>query len=184
MVMGAVRQLLFDVAWSGLDVLFVDMPPGTGDAPLTLIQSAPLSGAVLVTTPQDLALSDARKALGMFQRLRVPILGLVQNMSHYACPACGELSHPFGQDGVRREAAARQLSWLGEFPLERALFEGSENGHPLVDARPDHPVSRLYREVGATVLQKLEAMGSASAGVSAGAPPVAEGRRPGPATAL
>jgi ATP-binding protein involved in chromosome partitioning len=150
MVQGAVTQLLHQSEWAHygeLDALIVDMPPGTGDAQLTLTQSVPLAGAVIVSTPQDIALIDARKAVQMFQRLNVPILGLVENMSHYRCPNCGHDAHIFGHGGARAEAERLGIPFLGEIPLELAIRETSDAGTPIVVKEPEGALSGVYREM-------------------------------------
>ena len=128
MVMSAITQMLREVAWGELDVLVVDMPPGTGDAQLTMAQATPLAGAVIVSTPQDLALIDARRGVAMFKRVEVPILGIVENMATFVCPHCGETSHIFGHGGARREAAKLGVPFLGEVPLNMAIRETSDSG--------------------------------------------------------
>ena len=127
MVMSAIQQMLRDVAWDNLDILVIDMPPGTGDAQLTLSQRAELAGAVIVSTPQDLALIDARKGLNMFQRVNVPVLGIVENMSHFICPSCGDRSDIFGHGGAAAEAARLGLPFLGEIPLDMAIRQTSDD---------------------------------------------------------
>lgn len=137
MVQSAVRQLLQDVNWPALDVLLIDLPPGTGDIHLTLVQKVPLSGAVIVSTPQDLALLDARKALAMFQKLNVPILGLVENMSLFTCPNCGHESAIFTHGGAEKEAERLQVPFLGAIPLHMALRESADAGKPYVQVHQD-----------------------------------------------
>ena len=143
MVTSALSQLLGDVAWAPLDVLVVDMPPGTGDAQLTMAQRVPLKGAVIVSTPQDLALVDARKGLAMFKKTQVPILGIVENMSVFVCPNCGHESHIFAHGGARRVAERLDVPFLGEIPLVPAIRETSDAGTPIVVQAP------LSREAGA-----------------------------------
>jgi len=140
MVMSALTQLLRDVAWSEADVMIVDMPPGTGDAQLTLAQQTPLSGAVIVSTPQDLALIDARKALAMFRKVNVPVLGIVENMSYFMCSNCGARHEIFGHGGARQEATRLGVPFLGEIPLDADLRERSDRGEPIVaaDAQGSH----------------------------------------------
>ncbi|MBN9000070.1 MAG: Mrp/NBP35 family ATP-binding protein, partial [Rhizobiales bacterium] len=134
MVMSALTQLLREVAWAPLDILVVDMPPGTGDAQLTMAQQVPLAGAVIVSTPQDLALLDARKGIAMFEKVSVPILGLIENMSYFCCPHCGARSDIFGHGGARHEAERLAVPFLGEIPLELAIRETSDAGTPIVAA--------------------------------------------------
>ena len=162
MVMSALQQLLHDVAWGPLDVLVVDMPPGTGDAQLTLAQTARLSGAIIVSTPQDIALLDARKGLNMFRKVDVPVLGIVENMSYFQCPHCGERSDVFSHGGARREAERLGVPFLGEIPLDIAIRETSDGGRPIVAAEPDGAHAAAYREIAAQVLDRLDA-GAAAA---------------------
>ncbi len=154
MVMSAVQQLIGDVAWGELDVLLIDMPPGTGDAQLTLSQRVPLTGAVIVSTPQDIALLDARRGISMFRKVEVPVLGLVENMSVFVCPHCGEGTHIFGSGGARAEAEKLGAPFLGEAPLALELRERCDAGEPAAadDASPSgqafHEIAaRLWREV-------------------------------------
>jgi ATP-binding protein involved in chromosome partitioning len=142
MLMGALQQLLTQVAWGRLDVLIVDLPPGTGDVQLTLCQRTQLTGAIVVSTPQDVALSDARKALNMFQLLKTPVLGLVENMSSYVCPNCGHEAHLFGHGGVAAEAARLGLPFLGEIPLALEVREGGDAGRPV--ALGEGPVAEAF----------------------------------------
>jgi ATP-binding protein involved in chromosome partitioning len=139
--------MLREVAWGELDVLVVDMPPGTGDAQLTMAQQVPLAGAVIVSTPQDLALIDARKGLNMFRRVDVPVLGIVENMSYFLCPHCGERSEIFGHGGAEHEAARIGVPFLGAVPLHAAIRQNSDAGTPIVvsEARGEH--ARIYREI-------------------------------------
>jgi len=156
MVMSALSQMLKDVAWGELDVLVVDMPPGTGDAQLTMAQQVPLAGAVIVSTPQDLALIDARKGLNMFRRVNVPVLGLVENMSTFICPHCGERSDIFGHGGAKAEAARLGVPFLGEVPLTLAIRETSDAGRPVVATDPSSPAAEAFREVAARAWAELE----------------------------
>ena len=156
MVMSALSQMLKDVAWGELDVLVVDMPPGTGDAQLTMAQQVPLAGAVIVSTPQDLALIDARKGLNMFRRVNVPVLGLVENMSTFICPHCGERSDIFGHGGAKAEAARLGVPFLGEVPLTLAIRETSDAGRPVVATDPSSPAAKAFREVAARAWAELE----------------------------
>jgi len=156
MVMSALSQMLKDVAWGELDVLVVDMPPGTGDAQLTMAQQVPLAGAVIVSTPQDLALIDARKGLNMFRRVNVPVLGLVENMSTFVCPHCGERSDIFGHGGAKAEAARLGVPFLGEVPLTLAIRETSDAGRPVVATDPSSPAAKAFREVAARAWAELE----------------------------
>ena len=147
LVAGAVRQLLTQVEWGELDYLICDLPPGTGDASLTLAQTVPLGGIVVVTTPQDAALNIAAKALAMFRRLDVPIIGVVENMSYFVCPHCGERTEIFSSGGGRRIAAERGVDFLGEIPLGVSIREQSDRGVPVVAALPDSPESAVYKEL-------------------------------------
>ncbi|MGK2921980.1 MAG: iron-sulfur cluster carrier protein ApbC [Methyloceanibacter sp.] len=156
MVMSALSQMLKDVAWGELDVLVVDMPPGTGDAQLTMAQQVPLAGAVIVSTPQDLALIDARKGLNMFKKVNVPVLGIVENMSTFLCPHCGERSDIFGHGGAKQEAGRLGVPFLGEVPLTMAIRETSDEGKPVVATDPDSPVAGAYRHIAATAWTELE----------------------------
>ena len=147
MVMGALQQLMGDVAWGALDVLIVDMPPGTGDAQLTMAQRVPLAGAVIVSTPQDLALIDARKGLNMFRRVNVPVIGIVENMSYFICPHCGGRSDVFTHGGAKHAAEEMGIPFLGEVPLDMAIREASDAGKPIVVAAPDGPHAAAYRAI-------------------------------------
>jgi ATP-binding protein involved in chromosome partitioning len=149
--------MLRDVAWDNLDVLVIDMPPGTGDAQLTLSQRAALSGAVIVSTPQDLALIDARKGLNMFRKVNVPVLGIVENMSHFICPDCGGRHEVFGHGGARAEAAAIGAPFLGEVPLEMEIRATSDEGNPIVISQPDGPHAQHYLAIAEKVLSGLGA---------------------------
>jgi len=155
MVQSAIQQMLRDVDWGPLDVLVVDMPPGTGDAQLTLAQQVPLSGAVIITTPQDLALLDATKGLNMFRKVDVPTLGIVENMSYFTCPHCGEHSNIFDAGGGRREAEKLGTDLLGEIPLDMAIRETSDGGQPIVVAQPDGEHARAYIGIAERIWSKL-----------------------------
>ncbi len=157
MVSSALEQMLRDVQWGELDVLVVDMPPGTGDAQLTLAQRVALSGAVIVSTPQDIALIDARKGLAMFRKVAVPVLGIVENMSYFLCPKCGERSEIFGHGGAREEAQKLGVPFLGEIPLHLDIRTTSDSGHPIVVDRPDSPHSQAYRNIAGRVWKQLSA---------------------------
>jgi ATP-binding protein involved in chromosome partitioning len=151
MVISALTQMLRDVEWGELDIMVVDMPPGTGDAQLTMAQQVPLAGAVIVSTPQDLALIDARKGLNMFTRVNVPVLGIVENMSYFLCPHCGERSDIFSHGGGRKEAKQLGVPFLGEVPLDMIIRETSDGGHPVVVSHPDAAHSHVYREIAAQI---------------------------------
>ena len=160
MVISAITQMLREVAWSedgGLDVLVVDMPPGTGDAQLTMSQNVPLSGAVIVSTPQDLALIDARKGINMFKRVDVPILGLVENMSHFVCDQCGKRHDIFGSGGAQAEAETIGVPFLGAVPLEMRIRETSDSGRPVVAIEPEGPHAKAYVEIARRAWDALEA---------------------------
>jgi len=155
MVQSAITQMLRDVNWGELDVLVVDMPPGTGDAQLTMAQSVPLAGAVIVSTPQDIALLDARKGLNMFRKVDVPVLGMIENMSYFCCPNCGHRSEIFGYGGARAEAERLGCEFLGEVPLDVAIREQSDRGEPIVMAVPDGPHAQVFRAMAARLWDKL-----------------------------
>jgi len=155
MVISALTQMLREVAWGELDVLVVDMPPGTGDAQLTMAQQVPLAGSVIVSTPQDLALIDARKGLNMFRRVDVPVLGIVENMSYFLCPDCGGRHDIFGHGGARAEAEKLGVPFLGEVPLNMQIRETSDAGTPVVVSDPDNPHAAIYRDIAAKVMAEL-----------------------------
>jgi ATP-binding protein involved in chromosome partitioning len=157
MVQSALTQMMNDVAWAPLDVLVIDMPPGTGDAQLTIAQRVPLKGAVIVSTPQDLALTDARKGLAMFRKTQVPILGIVENMSLFVCPHCGQESHIFGHGGARQTALALGAPFLGEIPLVPAIRETSDAGTPIVALRPQSPETAAFLLIAKEVAAKIAA---------------------------
>ena len=156
MVMSAITQMLRDVAWGTLDILVVDMPPGTGDAQLTLAQNVPLKGAVIISTPQDLSLIDARRGLAMFRKVNVPVLGIVENMSYFQCPHCGTRSDIFGHGGARQEAERLAVPFLGEIPLHMSIRATSDAGTPVVESEPDGPHAAIYRAIGAKVRDQLQ----------------------------
>jgi ATP-binding protein involved in chromosome partitioning len=156
MVMSAITQMLRDVAWGTLDILVVDMPPGTGDAQLTLAQNVPLKGAVIISTPQDLSLIDARRGLAMFRKVNVPVLGIVENMSYFQCPHCGTRSDIFGHGGARHEAERLGVPFLGEIPLHMSIRTTSDLGTPVVESEPDGPYAAIYRAIGAKVRDQLQ----------------------------
>ncbi|HEY4141739.1 MAG TPA: iron-sulfur cluster carrier protein ApbC [Pseudolabrys sp.] len=165
MVMSAITQMLHEVEWGKLDVMVVDMPPGTGDAQLTMAQQVPLKGAVIVSTPQDLALIDARRGVAMFKRVNVPVLGVVENMSYFLCPECGTRSDIFSHGGARHEAERLGVPFLGEVPLHMAIREKSDAGLPVVATDPDSPHTEIYRDIAARVLEQIK--GGASSGRTA-----------------
>ena len=162
MVMSALTQMMREVEWGTLDVMVVDMPPGTGDAQLTMAQQVPLKGAVIVSTPQDLALIDARRGIAMFKRVNVPVLGIVENMSTFICPSCGTRSDIFGHGGARREAERLNVPFLGEVPLDMAIRETSDAGLPIVATQPDGPHAAAYRAIAKAVQAQLTGGAAAS----------------------
>ena len=156
MVMSALRQMLREVAWGELDCLVVDMPPGTGDAQLTMAQSVPLAGAVIVSTPQDLALIDARRGIAMFERTNVPVLGIIENMSYFVCPHCGGRTDVFAHGGARQEAETSGVPFLGEIPLDIAIRESSDAGDPIVASAPQSPHARAYGAIARALRTRLD----------------------------
>jgi ATP-binding protein involved in chromosome partitioning len=156
MVMSAITQMLREVEWGKLDVMVVDMPPGTGDAQLTMAQQVPLKGAVIVSTPQDLALLDARRGVAMFKRVNVPVLGVVENMSYFLCPECGTRSDIFSHGGARHEAERLGVPFLGEVPLHMTIREKSDAGLPVVATEPDGPHAKIYRDIAVKVLAQIK----------------------------
>jgi len=161
MVISALTQMLREVEWGTLDVMVVDMPPGTGDAQLTMAQQVPLKGAVIVSTPQDLALIDARRGIAMFKRVNVPVLGIVENMSYFLCPECGTRSDIFSHGGARHEAERLGVPFLGEVPLHMTIREKSDAGLPVVATEPDGPHAKIYRDIAANVRDQLKGAGRA-----------------------
>lgn len=159
MVAGAIGQLLSDVAWGSLDVLVIDMPPGTGDAQLTLVRKAVLTGAVIVSTPQDIALLDARRAVTMFEKTNVPVLGLVENMSYFCCPNCDHRTELFGHGGARAEAERLKVPFLGEIPLLADIRLSADEGAPVVIRQPDSEAGAAYRRLAGEVAELLEKRG-------------------------
>ncbi|XP_015907793.2 iron-sulfur cluster transfer protein NUBPL isoform X1 [Parasteatoda tepidariorum] len=156
MVMSAIQKLFRQVSWGPLDYLIVDMPPGTGDTQISIAQTVPVSGAVIVTTPQDIALLDARKGAAMFQKVDIPVLGIVQNMSSFICPKCGEITHIFGQDGASKLASELDIEVLADVPLNASIRKTSDNGQPIVVSDPDNSVVQIYRSLAEKVTQKLK----------------------------
>lgn len=155
MATGALQQLLNDTQWDNLDYLLIDLPPGTGDIQLTLSQKIPLSGAVIVTTPQDIALLDARKAIAMFQKVNVPVLGIVENMSVHVCSQCGHAEHIFGSVGGEKIAKQYDVDLLGSLPLDIKIREQVDSGKPTVVAEPDSNITKTYGEIANKVVAKL-----------------------------
>jgi ATP-binding protein involved in chromosome partitioning len=160
MVMSALTQMLREVEWGQLDVMVVDMPPGTGDAQLTMAQQVPLAGAVIVSTPQDLALIDARRGVAMFKRVNVPILGVIENMSYFICPQCGTQSDIFGHGGAQHEAERLKVPFLGAVPLDMTIRETSDAGEPVVATQPDGPHAKVYREIASKLRDTLAGGGT------------------------
>jgi ATP-binding protein involved in chromosome partitioning len=155
MVMGALEQLMGQVTWGELDIMVVDMPPGTGDAQLTMSQRVPLAGAVIVSTPQDVALLDARRGVKMFEKVNVPVLGVIENMSYYCCPNCGHRADIFGHGGARAEAAKMGVEFLGELPLKLDIRVLADAGTPIVAARPETEEAQSYQRIAARLWAKL-----------------------------
>ncbi|XP_038865697.1 iron-sulfur protein NUBPL isoform X1 [Salvelinus namaycush] len=156
MVMSAIEKLLRQVDWGLLDYLVIDMPPGTGDVQLSITQNVPIAGAVIVSTPQDIALLDARRGAEMFRKVNVPVLGIVQNMSVFQCPKCNHQTHIFGADGARALADTLGVQVLGDIPLHLSIREMSDRGQPVVVSSPDSPEAEAYRKVATAVVQRLE----------------------------
>jgi len=156
MVQSALTQMLREVAWGELDILIVDMPPGTGDAQLTMAQQVPLAGSVIVSTPQDLALIDARKGLNMFRRVDVPVLGIIENMSYFMCPKCGDRSEIFGHGGARMEAEKLGVEFLGEIPLDMEVRLRSDQGQPIVVSSPNSMHAQIYKDIAQKVWEQIE----------------------------
>ncbi|MEO8034050.1 MAG: Mrp/NBP35 family ATP-binding protein [Acidobacteriota bacterium] len=156
MVMKALDQFLTDVKWGVLDFMIIDLPPGTGDAQLTLTQKVPLTGAVVVTTPQDVALIDARKGLAMFRKVEVPVLGIIENMSYYMCPHCGEREEIFGHGGGRKTAEMLGVPFLGEVPIDAKIVVGGDSGQPIVISEPKSPAAAAFRELARTIVTQVE----------------------------
>ena len=156
MVQSALMQMLYEVAWGELDVLVVDMPPGTGDVQLTMAQKVPLAGAVIVSTPQDLALIDARRGIGMFRRVQVPLLGIIENMSYFLCPHCGERTDIFGHGGAEHEAERIGVPFLGAVPLHATIREKSDAGQPVVASDPGGEHAGIFRDIAERVWSRVE----------------------------
>jgi ATP-binding protein involved in chromosome partitioning len=160
MVMSALQQMLREVEWGELDIMIADMPPGTGDAQLTMAQQVPLAGAVIVSTPQDIALLDARKGLNMFRKVDVPVLGIVENMSYFLCPHCGGRSEIFSHGGARQEAERLGTEFLGEVPLDLEIRQTSDGGTPITIADPDNPHALVFRQMAARIWEKVAGAGA------------------------
>jgi ATP-binding protein involved in chromosome partitioning len=161
MVISAITQMLREVAWGDLDILVVDLPPGTGDAQLTMAQQTPLAGAVIVSTPQDIALIDARRGIAMFEKVNIPLLGLIENMSSFCCPSCRHVTPIFGHGGARLEAERRGIPFLGEIPLDINIRETSDDGRPIVAIEPESVHAMRYIDIAREVWTAV-ASGTAS----------------------
>jgi ATP-binding protein involved in chromosome partitioning len=162
MVMAAVEQLLREVNWGELDILVCDLPPGTGDAQLTMAQRVPLAGAVIISTPQEVALADVRKGLNMFRKVDVPVFGIVENMSFYLCPSCGHRADIFGHGGARQTAQEMGCDFLGEIPLHLSIREHADAGTPIVATEPDSPYAQPYFDIARKLLKKIDAASAPS----------------------
>ena len=158
MVMGALEQMMRDVNWGELDVLVVDMPPGTGDAQLTMAQRVPLTGSVIVSTPQDIALLDAKKGLNMFRKTEVPVFGIIENMSYFTCPSCGERTEIFSHGGARKVATQLGAEFLGEIPLDIKIRLTSDGGEPITASEPDGEHAKAYKAIAANIWSKVETL--------------------------
>jgi len=164
MVSMALQQLLKDTQWDNLEYLVIDLPPGTGDIQLTLAQKIPVSGAVIVTTPQDLALLDARRAYEMFHKVQVPVLGIIENMSMHRCSACGHIEPIFGEGGGQKLADQYGLTLLGALPLDQQIRTDTDSGFPLVVKDPEHPISKIFSEIADQIITKLSLQSRPSSG--------------------
>lgn len=157
MVMSAIERMLRQVAWGPLDYLVIDMPPGTGDTQLSISQSVPVAGAVIVTTPQDLALIDAKRGMEMFKKVDIPVLGLIQNMSYYVCPNCNNVNHIFGE-GKEKAGSKLSIDTLGEIPLDATITDTSDAGRPIVVFKPDSPLANRYKQISNIIIEKISKM--------------------------
>lgn len=158
LVMQLIKQFLTGVEYGELDYLVIDLPPGTGDVQLTLVQTIPLTGAIIVTTPQDVALIDARRAIKMFQEVKVPVIGIIENMSYFVCPHCNEKSEIFSHGGGERTSERYQVPLLGKIPLDMAIREGGDNGVPIVEAAPDSPHAQAFAKIAGAVASCISVM--------------------------
>jgi len=165
MVSQMIQNFVFNVVWGELDYLLIDMPPGTGDVQLTLTQNAPLSGAVILTTPQEVSALDAKKGLKMFQKVNVPVLGIVENMSYFICDECAKKHYIFRQGGGRRISESLGVPFLGEIPLEPEVAEGGDAGTPIVERRPNSPAAQAYTAVAAAMVSALKILSAEQAGL-------------------
>ena len=163
MLHGALQQFFREVRWVDLDYLIVDLPPGTGDVALSLSQTVPVAGAIVVTTPQQVSLADSRRAVAMYKKLNIPTLGIIENMSYFVCPKCGERHHVFGHGGAHAEADKLGVPFLGEVPLHMAIRETSDAGRPVVATDPDGPHAKVYREIAGRVRDRLKGQGAGRA---------------------
>jgi ATP-binding protein involved in chromosome partitioning len=155
MASGALKQFMTDVDWGELDYLLFDLPPGTGDIQLTLVQSISLTGAVIVTTPQDVALADATKGIRMFEKVHVPVLGIVENMSYFVCSHCGEREEIFSHGGAKKAAASFEVPFLGELPIQTSVRVGADTGHPIVATSPDSPASKAFSDIACEMARQI-----------------------------
>jgi ATP-binding protein involved in chromosome partitioning len=162
MINSAIQQFLRDVEWGELDYLVVDLPPGTGDAQLSLSQLVPLTGAIIVTTPQEVSLLDSKKGLAMFQKVHVPVLGIIENMSSFVCPHCHERTDIFSHGGGRHAADLLGVPFLGEIPIDPSIRSGGDTGRPLVDASPDSPQAEAFRRIASSVVEQVRVVTAAA----------------------
>lgn len=162
MITQALTRLVYETRWDNLDYLIVDLPPGTGDIHLTMAQRMPVSGAVIVTTPQDIALLDARKGLRMFEKVNIPVLGIIENMSTHICTECGHEEHIFGEGGARKMAGEAGTELLGELPLDIRIRTGSDSGQPIMTSDPDGTLANAYREIATRIIREVEALSNSS----------------------
>ena len=156
MVQSALTQMLNSVAWGNLDVIVIDLPPGTGDIQISLAQQVNLAGAVIVSTPQDIALLDVVKALTMFQKANVPVLGMIENMSYWSCPDCGRVDHIFGEGGVKEESKKRDIELLGEIPISVQVRKSSDSGIPIIISEPESIQSQKYRDIAKKLVRSIK----------------------------
>ena len=156
MVMGALNKLIFQTAWAGTDFLVVDLPPGTGDVHLSLSQTVAVTGAVVVTTPQRVAMADVRKGVDMFNKVQIPVLGVVQNMSGFVCTKCQNINHIFGSDGARELAASLDVPLLGDIPLDPDITSSGDSGKPLAISHPQSPSARIYLDIAEAVVSQIK----------------------------
>jgi len=172
MITQALTRLVYETRWDNLDYLLIDLPPGTGDIHLTMAQRMPVSGAVIVTTPQDIALLDARKGLRMFEKVNVPVLGIIENMSTHICSGCGREEHIFGEGGARKMAEEAGTELLGELPLDIRIRTGSDSGQPIVATDPDSPLAIAYKEIATRIVTEVSASEAAAERATQGLPAI------------